>query len=83
VRKTEQRERVLALLAEHLLQTGLAKTSLRQLAAAAEVSDRMLIYYFGSKAEVLSATTELLAARIVAFIRRPGASRLMKRSPRP
>ena len=41
-------------MAGHLLATGLSRTSLRQLAAAAGVSDRMLLYYFKDKAEALS-----------------------------
>lgn len=53
--RDEQRERVVERLAAHLLETGLAQTSLRQLAAAAGVSDRMLLYYFADKVEVLSA----------------------------
>jgi AcrR family transcriptional regulator len=53
--KEEQRDRAVAHLAAHLLQTGLAQTSLRQLAAAAGVSDRMLLYYFADKAEALAA----------------------------
>lgn len=51
--KDAQREAVAERLAGHLLKHGLALTSLRQLAAAAGVSDRMLLYYFGDKAEVL------------------------------
>ncbi|MFY8208820.1 MAG: TetR/AcrR family transcriptional regulator, partial [Caulobacter sp.] len=44
--RDEQRARVIAVLADHLLATGLSQASLRQLAAAAGVSDRMLLYYF-------------------------------------
>ena len=52
--RDEQRERVIGALTGHLLRTGLSQSSLRQLAAAAEVSDRMLLYYFVDKAEVLA-----------------------------
>ncbi|OSZ67077.1 TetR family transcriptional regulator [Sphingomonas sp. IBVSS1] len=51
--RQEQRERVIAALSAHLLATGLAQTSLRPLAAAAGISDRMLLYYFRDKADVL------------------------------
>ncbi|MCA3736058.1 MAG: TetR family transcriptional regulator [Phenylobacterium sp.] len=51
--RAAQRQVVTERLAEHLLATGLARTSVRQLAAAAGVSDRMLLYYFRDKAEAL------------------------------
>ena len=59
--RNEQRERVLDALVAHLLTTGLSQTSLRQLAAAAGVSDRMLLYYFADKAEVMAQVMERLA----------------------
>lgn len=62
--RDEQREMVADLLARHLLATGLAQTSLRQLAAAAGVSDRMLLYYFADKAEVLAASMARLAGQM-------------------
>lgn len=52
--RDEQRERVITALAAHLLATGLAQTSLRPLAKAAGVSDRMLLYYFRDKADLLA-----------------------------
>ena len=64
--RDEQRKRVAERLAEHLLATGLTQTSLRQLARAAEVSDRMLLYYFTDKTEVLAAATARIAAQSVA-----------------
>ena len=56
-----QREAVIERLAGHMLEHGLAAISLRQLAAAAGVSDRMLLYYFADKAEVLSVTLTRIA----------------------
>lgn len=64
--RNEQREQVTERLAAHLLDTGLSQASLRQLAQAAGVSDRMLLYYFADKAEVLSAATARIAAQSVA-----------------
>ncbi|MCB0035085.1 MAG: helix-turn-helix transcriptional regulator, partial [Anaerolineales bacterium] len=40
-------------IANHLLAEGLNKTGLRLLAEVAGTSDRMLIYYFGSKDALL------------------------------
>jgi AcrR family transcriptional regulator len=51
--RAAQRQVVTERLAGHLLATGLSRTSVRQLAAAAQVSDRMLLYYFKDKAEAL------------------------------
>ncbi|NCU12087.1 MAG: TetR/AcrR family transcriptional regulator, partial [Sphingomonadaceae bacterium] len=62
--RDEQREAVVERLAAHLLETGLSRTSLRQLAAAAGVSDRMLLYYFADKAEVLSAVLARVAGEL-------------------
>lgn len=52
--RAEQRERVIEALVAHLLATGLGQTSLRALAAAAGISDRMLLYYFTDKADVMA-----------------------------
>lgn len=62
--RDDQRARATGLMAAHLLHSGLAATSLRQLAAAAGVSDRMLLYYFADKAEALTAAMEQIAADI-------------------
>jgi AcrR family transcriptional regulator len=63
VSKEQQRQRATALIAEHLLAAGLSETSLRQLAGAAQVSDRMLLYYFTDKADViLSALSHVVGA---------------------
>ena len=63
IRET-QREIVMGRLAAHMLDHGLARTSLRQLAAAAGVSDRMLLYYFADKAEILGAVMERIAGEL-------------------
>lgn len=66
--RDQQREKVVALLAAHLLETGLTRISLRQLAQAAGVSDRMLLYYFPDKAAVLSAAMERAAGDMAAAL---------------
>ncbi|WP_297515030.1 TetR/AcrR family transcriptional regulator [uncultured Caulobacter sp.] len=62
--RDDQRLRVIEVLAEHLLRTGLSQASLRQLAAAAGVSDRMLLYYFTDKTEVLALAMGRLAVAL-------------------
>lgn len=62
--RDDQREKVIERLAGHLLETGLGRTSLRELAKAAGVSDRMLLYYFADKAEVLAAATIRVASQV-------------------
>ena len=54
------RENLLPLLAAHVLEHGIAGLSLRPLAKAAGTSDRMLLYHFGSK--------DNLVADLLAFI---------------
>jgi AcrR family transcriptional regulator len=44
----------------HLLAHGLDRSSLRDLAAAAGTSDRMLLYYFRDKADLMAAAMERL-----------------------
>jgi AcrR family transcriptional regulator len=60
--RTDQREHVIERLKAHLLATGLSQASLRQLAAAAGISDRMLLYYFADKTEVLAEAMSAIAA---------------------
>ncbi len=62
--RAAQRQVVTERLAGHLLATGLARTSVRHLAAAAGVSDRMLLYYFGDKAEALGEAMGHVAAQL-------------------
>ncbi len=53
-------------MAEFLLTEGLAAATLRPLAAAAGTSDRMLLYYFKDRDEILSATLHYFAERMLA-----------------
>jgi AcrR family transcriptional regulator len=55
-------------LADHVLATGLASASLRPLAAASGTSDRMLLYYFRDKNDLLAATLGCIAARMLALL---------------
>ncbi len=51
-------------IANHLLTEGLNKTGLRLLAEVAGTSDRMLIYYFGSKDALLDEVLGTIAAQV-------------------
>jgi len=62
------RETLLPRLAAHVLEHGLAGASLRPLARAAGTSDRMLIYHFGSKAELVADLLAFLAERYAAAL---------------
>lgn len=59
-----RRDEVLERLADHLLAEGLAGASLRPLAAAAGTSDRMLLYYFTDKDELLAQALGRVAERL-------------------
>lgn len=64
--RDEHRQKAVEALAAHLVRTGLSQASLRQLAAAAGVSDRMLLYYFDDKTEVLALALRKVAADMAA-----------------
>lgn len=55
------KETLLPSLASHVLTHGLGTASLRPLAKAAGTSDRMLIYHFGNKEQLLSDVLEHIA----------------------
>ncbi len=60
-KRDAQRERVIQALAAHFSANGLVDTGLRSLAAAAGISDRMLLYYFRDKADVMACVIGRLA----------------------
>ncbi|MBX7513035.1 TetR/AcrR family transcriptional regulator [Qipengyuania sp. GH38] len=55
------RETLLPALAAHVLRHGLGGLSLRPLAKSANTSDRMLLYHFGSKEQLITALLDHLA----------------------
>ncbi len=55
-------------LADHMLDQGLIASSLRALAKAAGTSDRMLLYYFRDKEDLLAATSHMIAARLTMML---------------
>lgn len=67
--KTEERRAALVdRLADHVLAHGLVAASLRPLARAAGTSDRMLLYYFSDKAEIIAATLQRIAERMTMIL---------------
>ena len=69
VEKTETRRRViLEKIADHLLEQGMKGSSIRPLAAAAGISDRMLLHYFENKEAVMTASLSIVAARMTTLL---------------
>lgn len=66
--RDQRREAAIERMADHVLAHGLAGASLRPLAAAAGSSDRMLLYYFADKDDVLAATLGRVAGRLTAML---------------
>lgn len=54
-KKEQKRAEIIGKLATHFLEAGLGDTGVRRLAAVADTSDRMLLYYFENKEEILAA----------------------------
>ena len=69
INKTEaRRAAIVERLADHVLAHGLVAASLRPLAKAAGTSDRMLLYYFSDKTEIIAATLQHIAERMVILL---------------
>jgi len=64
VTPTDKRSDLIDHMADFVLARGLAAASLRPLAAAAGISDRMLLYYFKDKPAVIAAVLHCLAQRL-------------------
>lgn len=61
-RETEQkRQEIVASVAEHLLREGFRNSGLRALAKSVGISDRMIMYYFDTKEELIGEALLLLA----------------------
>jgi len=61
-KKEIKRAEIVEKLAAHFLGTGLGDTGLRRLAEVADTSDRMLLYYFENKEEILAAVLTEIGA---------------------
>jgi AcrR family transcriptional regulator len=66
--KQQKRDDMLDRMVEHVLAHGLGGASLRPLAAAAGTSDRMLLYYFTDKDEIILAIFGAIALRFGAML---------------
>lgn len=67
-RRSEQRSSITQILCGYVLENGLSETSVRQLAKAAGVSDRMLLYYFEDKFDVLATVMQTIASTFTDFL---------------
>ena len=63
-----KKQLIIERIADHLLAEGLNKTGLRLLAQVAGTSDRMLIYYFGSKEALLDEVLGTIAANVTVHL---------------
>jgi AcrR family transcriptional regulator len=64
----DRRSELVSAVAAHVLAHGLSRTSLKELAAAAGTSDRMLLYYFPDKAALMAAALDHLADMLMAAL---------------
>jgi AcrR family transcriptional regulator len=66
--RDERRRAVLDRIADHILAHGLALATLRALAKAAGTSDRMLLYHFANKDEIIVAALLTISERFAATL---------------
>ena len=64
----DKRSDLIEKLADHILADGLLNASLRPLAKAVGTSDRMLLYYFKDKDDLIEAVLDHIAARITVIL---------------
>lgn len=67
-KRQDKRAEVIDLLAVHFLDTGLSDTALRRLAEVAGTSDRMLLYYFENKDELVAAVLAQIAGGLTSAL---------------
>lgn len=63
-----RREEIVRAVATHLVREGFANSGIRALATSAGLSDRMLMYYFETKDQLITDALRLLAARMTASL---------------
>jgi AcrR family transcriptional regulator len=67
--KTEaKRQIIIEKIADHLLVNGMRGASLRKIAAAVGMSDRMLLHYFVNKEELMTSALTQVTARLVRIL---------------
>lgn len=62
-----ERDRLLGLVADYVLEHGIAELTLRRLGAAIGTNNRMLLYYFGSKEQLVEQSLMAASARFPLF----------------
>jgi AcrR family transcriptional regulator len=68
--RARKREEMVQRVAAHLVNEGFSNSGVRALARAAGTSDRMLMYYFATKDELVAEALTLLAAELVSSLER-------------
>ncbi len=68
IKPDTKRADIIERLTAYVLAQGLSASSLRPLAKAAGTSDRMLLYYFKDKSEIITAVLEQISAQLVEMI---------------
>jgi AcrR family transcriptional regulator len=63
-----RRSELVAQIAAHMLAEGLGETSLRDIAKAISTSDRMLLYYFKDKADLLETVLTEIAQQLATLL---------------
>jgi AcrR family transcriptional regulator len=66
----DRRAELIERMADYVLAEGLTASSIRPLAVAANVSDRMLLYYFDDKSDVIVSILEALSKRLIVILER-------------
>ncbi|HIG23995.1 MAG TPA: TetR/AcrR family transcriptional regulator [Henriciella marina] len=74
-RHEDRREELLDKIADHLLREGIAGSNLRPLAKAIGLSDRMLLYYFRDKDDILEAGLGRVADRLTDILNHAASER--------
>ncbi len=73
MKSADRRSALVEQVADHMLAHGLRASTLRALATAIDTSDRMLLYYFSDKADLIGAALGCIAERLVAHMDQQGA----------
>jgi AcrR family transcriptional regulator len=68
IKPDTKRADIIQRLTAYVLAQGLSASSLRPLAKAAGTSDRMLLYYFKDKSEIITAVLEQISAQLVEMV---------------
>lgn len=72
MRTAKRKAELINKVADHMLAHGLSASSLRALAQSAGTSDRMLLYYFADRNDIVTAAIECIAGRMVDFLETHG-----------